>query len=301
MVGKGNDALGVDHVFDVKGLVAVVTGGATGIGLMCTQALATNGCKVYIIGRRNEVLQKTVELYSEKDGTGAEIVAIQGDVGDKAELQRIVKEIESKEPNGIHLLVNNAGIARDRTRFKQAPDLDHSDVKAMQSFLWQAEFQEWTETYHTNVSAMYFTSIAFMHLLDKARVATKGYTPSIVNITSISGLMKASSAGQFAYGTSKAAAIQLTRAMAKEFVDLKIRVNTIAPGVFPSEMTAGESDESNKSELPGFGGSLPAKRAGDEKDMAGCILFLASRAAMFCNGQILWPDGGNLLTIPSTI
>ena len=91
-------------------LTAVVTGGATGIGLMITQALQSNGAKVYITGRRQEVLDQTVKMYSTGPG---QISALPGDVSKKSEAIRLAKEIEGREPKGIHLLVNNAGIARD--------------------------------------------------------------------------------------------------------------------------------------------------------------------------------------------
>jgi len=89
----------------------------------------------------------------------------------------------------------------------------------------------------------------FLPLLAKSLESTKGFSPSIINITSISNVMKGSSGGQFAYASPKAACLHLTRIMATTFVQAKIRVNSITPGVFPSEMTAGESNEHNKSEL----------------------------------------------------
>jgi NAD(P)-dependent dehydrogenase (short-subunit alcohol dehydrogenase family) len=103
--------------------------------------------------------------------------------------------------------------------------------------------------------------------------------------------MKGSSGGQFAYATFKAAFIHLTRMMATTFVEAKIRVNSIAPGVFPSEMTAGESDEHQKSDL-GSDASNPSGRFGHETDMGAFVLFLAGPASTFLNGQIVYPDGG---------
>ena len=99
-----------DALFDVSHVTAVVTGGATGIGLMIVQALVANGAKVYITGRREEKLQSAIEQYSTGPGS---IHALAGDISNKADIQRLVKELQSKEPKGIQLLVNNAGIARD--------------------------------------------------------------------------------------------------------------------------------------------------------------------------------------------
>jgi NAD(P)-dependent dehydrogenase (short-subunit alcohol dehydrogenase family) len=100
-----------DILFDVSHVTAVVTGGATGIGLMITQALVANGAKVYITGRRQEKLDQTVSLYGE--GAKGQLKALQGDVSTKEGCIKIAEEIGKLEPEGIQLLVNNAGIARD--------------------------------------------------------------------------------------------------------------------------------------------------------------------------------------------
>jgi NAD(P)-dependent dehydrogenase (short-subunit alcohol dehydrogenase family) len=108
-------------LFDVSHVTAVVTGGATGIGLMITQALVANGAKVYITGRRQEKLDQTVRLYGEGEGR---LLAIAGDVSTKEGCVRLAEEIEKREPEGIQLLVNNAGIARDeKTSFGEFPPL----------------------------------------------------------------------------------------------------------------------------------------------------------------------------------
>lgn len=151
--------------------------------------------------------------------------------------------------------------------------------------------QAWASTFETNVSSQFFVAAGFLPLLAKSLSSTPGFSPSIVNITSISGVMKGSSNGQFAYASSKAAFLHLTRMMATTFVEAKVRVNSIAPGVFPSEMTAGESDEHQKSELESEA-SNPAGRYGHDTDMGACILFLAGPGGVFLNGQVVYPDGG---------
>ena len=103
-------------------MTAIVTGGGTGIGLMITQALIANGAKVYITGRREETLQNTIDKYNTGPGS---LHILSGDVSKKDECVRLAQEVEQKEPNGIQLLVNNAGIARDdNTRFG-TPTLVH--------------------------------------------------------------------------------------------------------------------------------------------------------------------------------
>lgn len=110
-----NKDLKASDLFDVSHITALVTGGGTGIGLMISQALVANGAKVYITGRRQETLEKTVHRYNTAPGSLHMIV---GDVSTKDGALKLAQEIEQKEPNGVQLLVNNAGIARDdNTKF----------------------------------------------------------------------------------------------------------------------------------------------------------------------------------------
>jgi len=292
-----NEDLKATKIFDVSNYTAIVSGGSTGIGLMITQTLAANGAKVYITGRREEALNNVVEKYNSGPG---KIIALPGDITKKEEIMRLVKEIESKESKGINLLVNNAGIARDdNTKYSNGKP-DFKSAQSISEHMMKSDPAAWASTFETNVSAHYFMSAAFLPLLAKAGASTPGLSPSIINITSISGVMKGSSAGQFAYASSKAAFLHLTRIMATTFSEAKIRVNSIAPGVFPSEMTAGESDEHQKSDL-GSEASNPSGRYGSETDMGACVLFLAGPGGMFLNGQIVYPDGGNLLVAPACV
>ncbi|KAL8911543.1 MAG: hypothetical protein Q9171_003307 [Xanthocarpia ochracea] len=331
-LNKSNDELKLDKLFDVSKFTAIVTGGGTGIGLMITQALVTNGAKVYITGRREESLDRVVDQYNTGPG---KIIASVGslqseveyssankiqtsvcpqpqillktlalrpqrcDISKKEEVKRLAEEVASKESDGIHLLVNNAGIARDNsTRFSQAGKPDSKSAQSIADHLMKSEPEQWAETFQTNITAQYFVTAAFLPLLAKGRDVTPGYSTSVVNVASISGVMKGSSMGQFAYATSKAGLIHLTRMMATTFVDAKIRVNCIAPGIFPSEMTAGSSGEDQKSELKPES-SNPAGRPGSDADMAACILFLAGPGGVFLNSQVLYPDGGNILVQPA--
>lgn len=274
---------------------------------MISQALVANGAKVYITGRRQEVLEGTVEQYSTGPGSLHPLV---GDITDKKDVLRLAKEIESKEPKGIHLLVNNAGIARDdATKFCEFTSLlfwvvcscipatagqpDMSSPQAISDHFLQSEVENWEDTFRTNVTAGFLMSMAFLPLLAKGREVTPGYTSSIVNVSSISGAMKGSSNGQMSYAASKAAFTHLGRMLATTFQQTGVRVNTIAPGVFPSEMTAGSSGEDNKSKLS-ESSSNPAGRPGHDSDMAATILYLVGPGGVFLNSQILYPDGGEL-------
>ncbi|KAF4483549.1 hypothetical protein FAGAP_11692 [Fusarium agapanthi] len=246
--------------------------------------------------RYGRVLEQTQKKY----GTGpGSIHVLPGDVSERDEAVRLAEEVGKKEPNGIHLLVNNAGIAEDdNTKFSSAGEPDMSDAEVLSEHFLKTEPQQWVDTLKTNVTGPYYMSMAFLPLLAKGRETTPGYSSQIVNVSSISGAMKGSSMGQPAYATSKAALTHLSRMIATLAKDIKVRVNVIAPGLFPSEMTTGESDEGNKSNIDKKM-TNPAGRPGHDTDMAATILFLAGKGGLFYNGQIVYPDGGSTLINPA--
>ncbi|KAJ8071990.1 hypothetical protein PM082_015548 [Marasmius tenuissimus] len=287
--------LTADALFGVSHVTAIVTGGGTGIGLMIAQALQSNGAKVYITGRREEVLEETVQRYSTGPGS---IHALPGDISEKDEAIRLAKELESKEPNGIHLLVNSAGILiDDDTEFSVNGQPDMKDAKAISEHFLKTKPEQWAQTMKTNVTGPYYMSLAFLPLLSKGGANTPGYSSQIINITSAAGATKGTSNGRPAYAASKAAATHLSRMLATTFKDAKVRVNVIAPGVFPSEMTVDASDE-DKNTLDQTM-KTPARRPGEDSDMAGTILFLAGKGGLFYNGQILYPEGGTMIVQPA--
>jgi len=138
-----------------------------------------------------------------------------------------------KEPNGINLLINNAGIARDdATKFSTNGTPDMKDPVAISEHFLKSDVTSWLDTYQTNVVGGFFMSMAFLPLLAKGQSNAKdGYTSSVINTSSISGAMKGSSNGQFAYAASKAAFTHVSRMLATTFKDTKVRVNVIAPGL----------------------------------------------------------------------
>ena len=267
-----------------------MTGGGTGIGLMCVQALAYNGAKVYITGRTEEKLEKVAETYG-KDISG-QIIPITADVSKKEDIKKLVKEIESRE-KCLCILINNAGIegATQTTEAKTAEEMSKNLFEDE-----NATFEDWTNTYRTNVPQLFFMTTAFLPLLQEATESHYDFSGTVINISSISGLVK-SSQHHFGYNASKAAAIHLTKLLSAEVTNngLKIRINSIAPGVFPSEMTAGESDEKQKSFIPKekYEEKVPAGRPGKDKDMAGAILFAATN--QYLQGQTVVVDGGYLI------
>lgn len=178
-------------LFNVKGWTAIVTGGGTGLGLMTANALAANGVKVYITGRRLEPLQKAEKKDS---NSGGEIIAVQLDVTNKDSIKEFAKTISGKE-TCINLLVNNAGQTSKNYGEKWTPEGDPKEVS--EKMMNYQDFSDWTSIYEINVASIYFMSIAFLPLLCAARDHGYQEAGSILNISSISGITKTSQNGQF--------------------------------------------------------------------------------------------------------
>ena len=222
----------VGHLFNVKDYVCLVTGGGTGIGLMAAQVLSANGAKVYITGRREEVLKKASDTHHpdkhDADIHGEIIPIGPTDVRSKDDLQKLVKEIEAKE-GYLSLVVAAAGVPGPKE-----PSPDTSDAKELKDQLWDSEGPEdWNETYNSDVTSVYFTTLAMMPLL---QAAPKDHYSSVIVISSMSGMMR-NSQSHFAYNAAKAATAHLSKMMSSEFARFGVRINSIAPGYFPSEVS----------------------------------------------------------------
>lgn len=258
---------------------------------MAAQTLAANGAKVYVCGRT----QQKLETVSREHGQNisGEIIPVQADISTKLGVKALVDNIASRE-RCLCILVNNAGISSTSGEISEAKSAEELRQSLFDS--GHSTFDEWADVYRTNVTSMFFTTAAFLPLLQKSTERHSDWSGTVINITSISGIIK-SAQHHFAYNTSKGAAEHLTRMLAAEIADagLKIRINSVAPGVFPSEMTAGSSDSSQKStiEKSKYEGRVPAQRPGKDEDMAGAILFTASN--QYLNGQSIVVDGGYTL------
>ncbi|CUS12959.1 unnamed protein product [Tuber aestivum] len=321
-------------LFSAKGLVAVVTGGGTGIGLMIATALEHNGAtKVYIVGRRKEVLENAARVHS-KHGN---IIPIVGEVTSKESLEAIVKTVES-EVGYVNLLVNNAGMCGRRHNVLPAPPglvsrpgaaEQYKNIEDVQKFLWEDSMEEWEGTFRgmsacdspwgrgsfvwlltqrskttVNVTGAWFASVAFLRLLDQGnkRGVVEQSSQQIITITSIASFLR-NLGTCFSYNASKAAITQVAKMLATHFPQYGIRCNMIAPGLFPSELTAGSGkmDSGNKNQLDAFPAErIPLKRPGSDEDMAGAILYLAGRAGAYVNGNVMVVDGGRMSVLPAT-
>ncbi|KAI6797699.1 hypothetical protein KC332_g14216 [Hortaea werneckii] len=275
---------------DVSGLVAVVTGGGTGVGLMLAKALESNGAKVYITGRRIEKLQEAA-----KTADHGNLIPIQGSTTSHDDLQKVVDQI-TQETGYIDLLVNNAGM----TTFDSSPNARpmptaQSSVSEVRDYFFNYRPQQvWTDTLETNVGAIFTTSMAFLELLDAGnkRRAKGAPTSQIVTIGSVGGLNRFTTS--FIYNASKAGAHHLMKNLGSFFVPFDIRCNVIAPGWFPTDMTTAVSKqwESTGGVMPRE--LVPQQRMGNQEEMAGTILYFASKAGGYCNGNVMVIDGGFL-------
>ncbi|KAK7991885.1 hypothetical protein PG996_013102 [Apiospora saccharicola] len=275
-------------IFSVNGMVAVVTGGGTGIGLMMSKALVENGAaKVYILGRRTEVLEEAAKTL----GKPSVVVPLTCDVTSKESLKSAADQV-AKESGFVNLLVCNSGVGGPSTK-RASPDMSVAEFAAEN---FDVPVEDFTQTFAVNTSAVWYTTMAFLPLLDAGNKRGNVWQKSqVIATSSIAGFNKVNTGG-FAYGQSKAACTHLMKQLSVSLPTFDIRANVICPGLYPSEMSAPIIEKQG-----GFTkDAIPLERAGDEQDMAGAILYLASRAGAYCNGTIIVSDGGRLTTFPST-
>jgi len=233
--------------------IALVSGGARGIGRAAAEIFTEQGYKVIILDRDAEELNKTC-----KEINGS--TPFHYDVSDEQVMQEISLRV-SREFGGLDCLVNNAGIA------------DFGPIE-------ECDAKKWRTVMETNLDGVFYLSQALTPQLKK----TKG---SIVNIASISGLR--GSTLRVAYGTSKAAVIQLTKQQACELGEYGIRVNTVAPGPVKTKLSmAVHSPQIIKA----YHDAIPLNRYGSEREIGEVIFFLCSPKASFVTGQTLAVDGG---------
>ncbi|KAI0060383.1 NAD-P-binding protein [Artomyces pyxidatus] len=278
------------QLFSVAGTVAVVTGGGTGIGLMMAAALENNGATVYIVGRRLPVLEKAAK---ERSRYGR-MFALQGDVTSRESLLGVVEVI--RERHGyINLLVNNAGVAHGIMQ-----KYEHQDIRSLQNELWNAASpRDFGMSFEANVTGVYYSTVAFLELLHNGNVRRAiaelhPVTSQVITVSSVAAFRRDDRPYSIPYTLSKVASTHMGKMFANILKDWKIRSNIIAPGIYPSEMTNGVIPDSHVAR------DVPLQRAGRLEDIAGLILFLASKAGGYVDGTVHITDGGRLSMFSST-
>lgn len=250
------------QLFDLTGRVAIVTGGAVGLGRQMAEALAEMGANVVLCGRKKERCEKAAE------GLGALGISALGlgcDVTNPAGVQEVVDSAVSRF-KGIDILINNAGTS------------------------WGAPAEEmrlehWHKVIETNLTGTFLFSQA------AGKVMIAQGRGKIINIASIAGMAGSPDELQaIAYGASKGGIITMTRELARKWARHGIHVNAIAPGWFPTHMSAGVLERHGNRLLQ----DIPLGRFGSDLDLKGAAVFLASSASDYVTGHVLVVDGGQL-------
>ena len=252
----------VQQLFNLEGRTALVTGGSRGLGLQMAQALGEAGAKVVITSRKAADLEEAVATL-EDSGIGARWIA--ADCAKEADIERLVSE--SLECVGdIDILINNAGATWG------APAEDHP-------------LDAWDKVMNLNIRGYFLLSQA----IAKRSMLARG-KGSIINLASIAALGgNPTEMKTIAYNTSKGAVLNFTRALAAEWGPRGVRVNCICPGFFRTKMASVLIDTMGEEKMCA---GAPLRRLGDDEDLKGLTLLLASDAGKHITGQWLAVDGG---------
>ncbi|KAF4136575.1 Enoyl-(Acyl carrier protein) reductase [Phytophthora infestans] len=273
------NSLNLTSLFNVKDKVAIVTGGGRGIGKMIADGFVQNGAKVYIVSRNFDACQASADELNAK-GPG-HCIPLQAGLSGEAACQAFADKI-SKRESRLDVLVNNSAIGLE-THVETTPA------------------SVWDETLSLNVTSIYLLTRFLLPLLDAAAISTDG--ARVINIGSIGGFMP-QKINTFVYDTSKAAVHHLTRALAVKLARRPngghILVNAIAPGLIPSKMTEGLPYVTGKS-FEQIKQEVPTERMGQDSDMAGLAIFLASKASGWISGQVITCDGGMVGTVETGV
>ncbi|TFY73342.1 hypothetical protein EWM64_g10670 [Hericium alpestre] len=254
------NSLKIQNLFSIEGRVAVITGGgAGGLGAQMAEGLVANGAKVYLVGRKESTLQEQVAKLDKISPGKAKYFAM--NITIQEEIDKFVKFVEQSE-DAIDLLVNNAGLAI------WGPPASYLDpLDKLQAGLKASPVDDWKALIATNSWAPYMFTVSFLHLL--ARAAQKGDgRGSVVFITTI-GTQSWNPHTNFAgYISTRTGAEHIARILAAKLLPHKIRVNILAPGIFPSNATSPNDPQGIAN--PSVASTLaPFKRAGTQEDLVG--------------------------------
>lgn len=244
----------------LEGKVAIITGGARGIGKAISEKLASEGASLILVDVMLDVAEQTAKEFKAK---GIKAFAVKADVSKLSEAEEAVKK--AVEYFGkIDILVNNAGITKD-------------------TLLLRMTSEDWSKVLDINLTGAFnFVKASIRHLM-------KAENGKIVNISSVVGRM--GNVGQANYSASKAGMIGLTKSIAKEFASRNITCNAIAPGFIATEMTHTLPEAA----MQAFLTVTPMKRPGTPEDVANAVCFFCTNESNYVTGQVLNVDGGMLM------
>jgi 3-oxoacyl-[acyl-carrier protein] reductase len=252
------------ELFNLTGRVALVTGASSGLGARFAEVLAANGAQVGLVARRHDRL---AEVARRIKAAGGHAVTVAADVLDRDAMKKAFNAVEA-EFGTVTILVNNAGIAHADRAIEMGPD-------------------EWRRVLGTNLDAVFFWAQEAAN-----RMLLSGKRGAIINVASVLGFGVAK--GVIGYTTAKAGVVQLTKALGLELAFKGIRVNAIAPGWFVTEINrdylASEAGEKLKRDIP-------TGRFGEDGDLDGALLLLASDAGGFIAGATIVVDGGQMVAL----
>jgi len=255
-----------ETLFSLHGKVALVTGGATGIGRMACEGLVQAGARVLLASRKGDACEAVAAQLNALDAPGS-AEGFAGDVGSEAGVAAVAAEV-AKRTATLNILMNNAG------RTWGAP-------------LGQVPFDSWEKVMSLNMAGLFQLTQALLPMLRAS--ATLDDPSRVINVGSVMG-EAALGDGAYSYAASKAAVLHMTKIMGKELAGDHITVNALAPGPFVSKMTAFATADKDMRDKVGH--DVPLGRVGRDEDIAGCVQFLCGKGGSFLTGAVLPVSGG---------